>query len=958
VPASASSYKLQAPRVARHLRRGAQLRDLGEAVQAHPLTWVMGLPGAGKTSLVACWLAESATPAIWYRLDESDADVAALFAAITEAAGADRRLPEWSPEHQADLARFSERFFSELAGEPLRLVLDDCHRVADDSPALAVLETAQRVCGEHLRIVAISRRAPPPALERGRFGGWLGWIDDLRLGEEEAGLLFEAARGRPLDVEEREHLAEADGWLAHVLAVARAAPDAGAARTPLSRRGPARAGVGEFLAAELLESLPEVHRAGLRRLAELPEIPRSLAATNGGAAPLSAEAARLLDALAQQRHFVDATMPDRWRLHDLLRDTLRATNVREDDAETLKQVRRSLAGSIAGSMPDAAMELRLAAHDAHGVAQLLETHGPRWLADGRHRSVVEWVMRLGAEVEPETRAVLSSWHAQALLPIEPEAARPLFAQARHQALVTHDARAAYAAWCGEVASYVVQWGAVQGLADLVDDLESLHAVFGEPSADIAFRTNADALTALMYGRAEDPRIGRYAEATARAIAHAPDAGARITAAGQLLIYRLWWAGDYPGGRALYDAFDAEVASDDSLAPLPRLVWWSCASIVDWQCGKPEDCYAKVGRGLALAEASGVHVRDFFLLTQGMFCALSQDDWPRAEQYLALLARTERTHRRLDTMVFHFFRSWYCLGRGDPQTALAHAQAAWPLAEAMGSMFHKVIVLSALAPACLHCGDVEGAQRAYREQLALAKAARNPTFSFIAFCAGAEIAMLQGDTPALARQLERMLTVKQLGGFHSGCGWRTPMMRDLLAFALEQRIVPDVARRWIREKRIAPPLPVPPGWPLPVRVLALDGLQVRLEASDDAATAAAGKSAAKLRELLAVLVAERRGVSLGDLAEWLWPEAEGDRATASLKVAIHRLRQWLGADAIKVQGSVAALNATVVGCDLWDAEDALAAAASPLTARPERVLHGIDLPPVHALRRRLGRLAAG
>jgi ATP/maltotriose-dependent transcriptional regulator MalT len=109
-------------------------------------------------------------------------------------------------------------------------LLDDCHRVADDGPTLAVLETAQRVCGDHLRIVAISRRAPPPALERGRFGGWLGWVDDLRLGEEEAGLLFETACGRPLDAEERERLAEADGWLAHVLAVARAAPDAGGAR--------------------------------------------------------------------------------------------------------------------------------------------------------------------------------------------------------------------------------------------------------------------------------------------------------------------------------------------------------------------------------------------------------------------------------------------------------------------------------------------------------------------------------------------------------------------------------------------------------------------------------------------------------------------------------------------------------------------------------------------------------
>ena len=37
-----------------------------------------------------------------------------------------------------------------------------------------------------------------------------------------------------------------------------------------------------------------------------------------------------------------------------------------------------------------------------------------------------------------------------------------------------DADRAYLAWCGEVASYVIQWGAVHGLADLVDVLESLY----------------------------------------------------------------------------------------------------------------------------------------------------------------------------------------------------------------------------------------------------------------------------------------------------------------------------------------------------------------------------------------------------------------------------------------------------------------------------------------------------
>ena len=946
---SVTSYKLAVPRVYQHVRRGNLLDTLAASHARYPLTWMVGLPGAGKTSLAARWTEESGRASIWYRLEESDADVAGLFNALSHAAGTGVALPLWSPDNHADLAGFARRFFSGLGAAPLTLVLDDCHRVPDDSPTLMMLEHAHEVCGDKLRLVLISRRAPPPALARGVMGGWLGVLDDLRLKPPEAREMAEALRGRSLSEPESEALAQTDGWLAHVLALTRSVPTqslsgdtsaAGLASLSTLR-------VGEFLAAELLTALPKPYRASLRHLAELPEIPQSLASASNGYAPLPPEVAGLLASLSEQRYFVDSTAQGHWRLHDLLRDALRSRNLLEESPVQLAQIRGDLADRVAVLMPEAAMQLRVLAQDVTGVLALLQIHGDVWLSRGLHHTVFDWLTALPASSDDATAAAIGLWRAQALLPLEPEAARPLFAAARKAGVAARDAQRAYSAWCGEVASYVVQWGAVQGLADLVDDLEALHSALGPPTGDLAFRTSADALTALMYGRAEDPRMTRYAEATARAVAHAPDAGARITAAGQLLIYKLWWAGDFPGGRALYDAFDGEVSAGEHLAALPRLVWWSCASIVDWQCGLPQDCYDKVERGLALAESSGIHVRDFFLLTQGIFCALSQQDWPRAEHYLGQLARTERTHRRLDAMVHRFFRSWYCLCRGDARTALAHAQTAWPMAEAMGSTFHKIIVLSALAPACVHCGDIEGANQAYRTQLALAKAARNPTFSFIAFCAGAEIAMAQNDEEALAKQVERILQVKHLGGFHSGCGWRTPMMRELLAFALRKNIWPEVARQWIREKRITPPVPpalAVQGWPMPVRIKAMAGLQVQLDHTYD--TVAGGKGAQKLRELLAVLVAERDGASQCDLVDWLWPNAEGDKAAASLKVAIHRLRQWLGADAVRVQDSMVALNPAVVACDAWELLN-----ASPGQAT-SRLLHGFDSPPVLALRRRL------
>ncbi len=959
-------YKLAVPGIGAQVPRPRQMQALDSGFAHSPVVCMVGLPGAGKTCAAAQWVQGTQGQGgrcIWWRLDDDDADVAALIDALRHHPlhGAADRLPAWSPDNQPEPRRFAQRFFSQLAGQantPLTLVFDDCHRLPDDAVLFEMLDAARELGPQRLRLLLLSRRPPPPVLARGLLAGWLCVVDDLALTLDEATAVAERSSGRAWTAAEIDGLRAAQGWMAHVLALAQ-----GANTLPAQASGQ----VGDFLCHELLLMLPAAERRGFRLLAELPEIARSLGSTG----VVTPAAVRLLDQLAARRYFVDLTAANAWRLHDLLRDGLRAQNVQAETAAALAAARRERAAWVLPQSPDTAMNLLVAAADAEGALALLRVHGRGWLAQGRHGQMLGWLAALPAADDPE--ALL--WRAEARLPGAPEEARPMFAAARALWLARATGLAgtqpadlaalegAYRAWCGEVASYVVQWGAVQGLADLVDELEALEERLGPAPGELRFRTAADALTALMYGRAEDPRIRHYAQATALAVQQAPDANSRIAAAAQLLIYRLWWAGDFPGGRALYDAFDAEVGAAEgsgpqALSPLSRLLWWSNAAIIDWQCGDPSQCYAKVDRGLALAEASGVHVRDFFLLTQGIFCALSQEDWPRAEAYLARLAQTERAHlhrgRRLDTMVHHFFRSWYALSRGDAATALAHAQTALPMAEALGSLFHKVIVLSALAPAALHAGDLAGAEQAYRAQLALAKNSQNPTFAYIAFCAGAEIALASGDVPALKKQVERMLTIKQLGGFHSDCGWRTPVRARLLAFALEMHVLPAVARQWIEQKRLIPPEDVPAAvrrdWPMPVQILALDGLTVKLSGrSNSTGSEGSTKPANRLRDLLAVLVARRHGATQAELCDWLWPGAEGDRAAASLKMGVHRLRGWLGHEAVLVRHGIVSLNPLQVACDLWWHEEH---APQGLAAAAHSLLAGCDAPPVVQLRERL------
>src|SRR5438309_314953 len=70
--------KLSAPRASDWLARSRLHRDLHDATRAG-VVWLVGGPGAGKTTLAACWAAERGPRTLWYRADAGDADPASAF---------------------------------------------------------------------------------------------------------------------------------------------------------------------------------------------------------------------------------------------------------------------------------------------------------------------------------------------------------------------------------------------------------------------------------------------------------------------------------------------------------------------------------------------------------------------------------------------------------------------------------------------------------------------------------------------------------------------------------------------------------------------------------------------------------------------------------------------------------------------------------------------------------------
>lgn len=246
------------------------------ALTTHPIVWIAGPAGAGKTTLVATYLQQHDRPALWYQLDDSDRLPANLFHHLKQAAEqafGDSATCLPSPENLADPAGPARDFFTRLCqilGQNGILVLDDCHHLPPETPELIIW--ALTVRPGKIQVILVGRHEPPAALARLQLYGHIARLDwsDLRLTPGET-LKLARLRHSPLEEEEaikRLHQ-ETDGWVAGLVLLLDH-PERGAAEANCQL-------LFDYFATETLAALSPAERHFLLRTALLPVIQISAA---------------------------------------------------------------------------------------------------------------------------------------------------------------------------------------------------------------------------------------------------------------------------------------------------------------------------------------------------------------------------------------------------------------------------------------------------------------------------------------------------------------------------------------------------------------------------------------------------------------------------------------------------------------------------------------------------------
>ncbi|WP_432899547.1 LuxR C-terminal-related transcriptional regulator [Micromonospora matsumotoense] len=352
-----------------------------DAGAAGALTLVRAPAGWGKTTLLTAWARAAAEdPPAWVQVEAGDSGerlwaylVAALRGVVERPPDGPAALPPVVPLRPDQL----EVLAAALAARerPVRLVVDDLHRVTDPA-VLTGLEFLLRHADGRLGLIAAARTDLPPALHRLRLAGELTEIgpDELAFTTDEVADLL-VAHGVPLPAVAVAALRDrTGGWPAGLRFAALAARGQSDPQRWAARFGGDHPDVAAYLRAEVLAQLPTPARELLRRCAVGPAVRADLADALTG----RTDAGPLLAGLARDSGFLhrDDSDPPWYRPHPLLADLLR-----EELADLADGERAALHGRAADwhtdhDRPAEALRHALTAGQWDRATGLLLTHWP------------------------------------------------------------------------------------------------------------------------------------------------------------------------------------------------------------------------------------------------------------------------------------------------------------------------------------------------------------------------------------------------------------------------------------------------------------------------------------------------------------------------------------------------------------------------------------------------------
>jgi LuxR family maltose regulon positive regulatory protein len=374
-----------------------RLVDGLRAAASVPVVLVVGSAGYGKTTLVSQWLRDDPRSVVWLTATVQHDDPAVLLADVVRALDelepleprAKQRLSATAIDFSSVLVPRLERVVAER-GRPFVLVVDDTHRLHRRT-AWALVQALADCVPAGSQLVLVSRAEPDLALGRMRADRRVHEVaaTNLAMDRPEAAELL-AAGGLDLTPRLVDRLWDrTEGWPVGLYLAAlaiREADDPNAAAADFA--GDDRI-VAEYLRDELLGVLPRRARDFLLRASILDELRAPICDAvleRSDSSRVLVEVARSLSLLIPLDR-----RDEGFRMHQLMRDTLRAELARRTPEEESALHRRAAVWYGEHGDDDRMIEHLRRVGDADAIETAVWRAGPVYAGIGRTATLARWL---------------------------------------------------------------------------------------------------------------------------------------------------------------------------------------------------------------------------------------------------------------------------------------------------------------------------------------------------------------------------------------------------------------------------------------------------------------------------------------------------------------------------------------------------------------------------------------
>ncbi len=897
------------------------------------VVWVTGLPGSGKTTLVASYLSGKKLPCAWYHVDNGDVDPATFFyylRYIIRDPAKRVRLPLLTPEYLLNIETFTSRYFKILSSMLPRhfiLVFDNYHEIGQDAFLhRLVSETIMRM-PQQGNIILISRTEPPEPFSMLITKSMMGIIgnESIKFTPEETAMLVRRLSGKNQGKETIQRLQHwTDGWAAGIILMLEQHKKQ--LEMPTRDSFSSRESIFSYFSAEVFDRINPEIRDFLMRTSFFPSMTIEMAMRM----TRNQSSDKILAYLIKSHYFTIKHQNNSYKYHDLFRDFLLLRAKSHFNEEELKQIHRQ-AGIIlqAHNKLEDAIEMFRRASDWKDVENIIKISAQDLISQGRNSVLETWIKSLPEE-ELTRDPLLLYWLGEASALFNPVQGRAYFEKAfkkylsnrRNSKGVTPVKKSlhhgVYLSWCGIVETFFYEFGNYRQAEKWITAMEKIIVHYRKfPSRELEARVLSLMVQVLTFQRPMHPKIKTWAERAVSLVEYIKNPDLRAYYLSYITNYYSW-----TGNIVQFDILIHLMKSITRLESLPiktKLLYEMFMAVHARHLSLKEQCLSAVHEALAIADEHSVHFFDHLIIAQALYLLFGLGDVQKIEELLQMMGPLVNQSSLLEVIQYNSMLGWLDKLHGNIQGAIEKIEPSLKMSLQMGSLFPEVVNRIALAELYYMQGDYKIAARYLRRSFFLSKKMRNYMLEYMCGLLQSawflEDKIFNNERKGL-RLLKRTMSLGKKYDIINTFAETRQIRTKMCLKALEKGIEVPYVHKLIQRLELFPdPPPIAyENWPWAFKIYTLGSFKIFKESRE---VKLSRNTRSKPIELLQFLIVNHdKTVELDQISSVLWPDASGDYAHQTLDTTIHRLRKLLGShDAVFSQAGRLSLNPEMFWIDV-------------------------------------------